>query len=149
MRQCKAVIHPKDWYTKNIQFTEKYPFNARVHIHTRTQIVDAGHFWAQFGDMETVEKLQSLMESIGKRVPTPVSYCKPQELVGRFCLAKFSEDKNYYRAKVLDIHPFVQRDTFGQPVSILLAEVHVHCMCKGMSFQVRQNILTCVERFVR
>ena len=98
--------------------------HMHTHTYTHTQIIDAGHFWAQFGDMETVKALQTLMDLIKQRNPAPIHYCSPQELVGRYCLARYSEDGFYYRAKVLGIHQFYQHPKLGQPsVSILLAEV--------------------------
>ena len=63
------------------------------------QVADAGHFWAQFGDIETNRVLQELMNSINQRPLTPLTV-DSSRLVGHLCLARYSEDHFYYRAKV-------------------------------------------------
>ena len=64
-----------------------------------TEVVDAGHFWAQRCDGATVRSLRSIMDSISHRTLHPL-VGDPHRLQGTYCLAMFSEDRQYYRARV-------------------------------------------------
>ena len=64
-------------------------------------MVDAGHFWAQFADTETVNELQKLMDATAHQKPVPLLRSHdPRALSGCFCLAMYSDDNCYYRAKI-------------------------------------------------
>ena len=64
-----------------------------------TQVVDAGHFWAQRNDRATVRSLRAIMDSIAHRTLLPLGG-DTNKLQGTFCLAMFADDGLYYRARI-------------------------------------------------
>lgn len=64
-----------------------------------TEVVDAGHFWAQRCDIDTIHSLRSIMESIANRTLHPLMG-DLHHLNGTYCLAIFSDDRQYYRARI-------------------------------------------------
>ena len=77
------------------------------HSHTlispHTQILDAGHFWAQFSDGPTLDILRYLMDSINGSRPLNLLIVPPKKMPGQYCLAKYAEDDRYYRAKIVSV----------------------------------------------
>ena len=61
--------------------------------------MSAGHFWAQMSTTSDCLALKELQESILHRPLEPL-VIDPKQLQGVYCLAKFSEDNHYYRARV-------------------------------------------------
>lgn len=68
-----------------------------------TEVVDAGHFWAQRCDIDTIRSLRSIMASIDNRTLLPLGG-DPHHLSGTYCLAMFTDDGKYYRAHIDSIH---------------------------------------------
>ena len=66
------------------------------------QYIDAGHFWAQLADRYATEKMRELQDSIRSHEQTLLTSA-PVNMEGMFCLAPFSEDGLYYRAKILEV----------------------------------------------
>ncbi len=64
------------------------------------QYIDAGHFWAQLADQVATTNMRRLLDSINTRSLKPL-LCPPAKMEGMFCLAPFSEDGLFYRAKVV------------------------------------------------
>lgn len=64
-----------------------------------TQVVDAGHFWAQRHDVDTIRSLREIMDSISNRTLMPL-IGDLHQLNGTYCLAMFNEDGHYYRARI-------------------------------------------------
>lgn len=64
-----------------------------------TEVVDAGHFWAQRHDIDTIRSLRAIMESISNRNLLPL-IGDLHHLNGTYCLAMFSDDGYYYRARI-------------------------------------------------
>ncbi|XP_064403082.1 ATP-dependent RNA helicase TDRD9-like [Halichondria panicea] len=65
-----------------------------------TEYIDAGHFWAQLADQVATTNMRRLLDSINTRSLKPL-LCPPAKMEGMFCLAPFSEDGLFYRAKVV------------------------------------------------
>ena len=63
------------------------------------KVVNAGHFWAQLSNRADCRALKELQESILRRPLEPL-IVDPKQLPGVYCLAMFSEDNCYYRARV-------------------------------------------------
>ena len=66
-----------------------------------SEVIDAGFFWAQRGDMEYAAKLEQLMSDLNDYNGTqhePMPSYVPR---GALCLALFPEDERFYRAKVI------------------------------------------------
>lgn len=61
--------------------------------------MSAGQFWAQFSNTPDCVSLKELQESISQRYLEPL-VMDPEQLHGVYCLAMFSEDSCYYRARV-------------------------------------------------
>ena len=68
-----------------------------------TDVVDAGHFWVRRCDRDTTRVLRDVMSSIANRTLLPLTgdYLKFQ---GTFCLAMFTSDGLYYRARIDSIN---------------------------------------------
>ena len=65
-------------------------------------MIDAGHFWAQLSDAVALSNLAAMVVTIETTQLTPL--CRPEEQhIGTFCLANFSVDKKYYRARIENI----------------------------------------------
>ena len=65
-------------------------------------MIDAGHFWAQLSDAVALSNLAAMVVTIETTQLTLLS--RPEEQhIGTFCLANFSVDKKYYRARIEDI----------------------------------------------
>ena len=62
--------------------------------------MDAGHFWAQFSDIRNARRLSDLMKKISCRNLVPFVMA-PDKMVGKYCLAQYSGDGMFYRAKIL------------------------------------------------
>lgn len=84
------------------------------------QIVDAGHFWAQFSDTQTHYQLRDLMTSISERALSPL-VADFNKLPGTFCLAKYSEDGQYYRARIENYSKFTERVQVSIVAAVLLS----------------------------
>ena len=71
-----------------------------------TEVVDPAHFWAQRVDTSSTMQLQTMMDAINaasdRLVPLLSS---PQDLVGQMCVAPYSENGQYYRARIQSIVP--------------------------------------------
>ena len=66
-----------------------------VYSYIFLKIIDAGHFWAQLSNTEVLS-----MDEKSHLIPLR----QPEEQhIGSYCLAKFSIDKKYYRAKIENI----------------------------------------------
>ena len=83
-------------YTHSL--TQSHP-----HLPTHTQILDAGHFWAQFSDGPTLDILRYLMDSINGSRPLNPLIVPSKKMPGQYCLAKYAEDERYYRAKIVSV----------------------------------------------
>ncbi|XP_077865739.1 ATP-dependent RNA helicase TDRD9-like [Saccoglossus kowalevskii] len=69
-----------------------------------TEVVDANHFWAHYGDAVTFQNLRNLMDTLnqydGIHLKPIVDACK-----GQICLAPYMEDKQkFYRARIDSLH---------------------------------------------
>lgn len=66
------------------------------------QMIDAGHFWAQLSDAVALSNLAAMVVAIEMAQLVPLS--RPEEQhIGSYCLASFSIDKKYYRARIENI----------------------------------------------
>ena len=68
-----------------------------------TEVVDASHFWVQRCDRDTTRALRDIMSSIANRTLLPLTgdYLRFQ---GTFCLAMFTGDGLFYRARIDSIN---------------------------------------------
>ncbi len=66
------------------------------------QVLDGGHFWAQFSDLKSRKRLKDLMRSISSRPLSPL-IMDPSKMPGTYCLARYSGDGFFYRTKILDV----------------------------------------------
>ena len=73
---------------------------ACVCVHT--QVIDGGSFWAQFSDLKSKKRLRDLMEAITSRQLSPL-ILQPSKMPGTYCLARYSGDGLFYRAKILEV----------------------------------------------
>ena len=65
-------------------------------------MIDAGHFWAQLSDAVALSNLAAMVVTIETSHLLPLS--RPEEQhIGSYCLANFSIDKKYYRARIENI----------------------------------------------
>jgi len=65
-------------------------------------MIDAGHFWAQLSDAVAINNLAAMVVAIETVNLVPLS--RPEEQhVGSYCLANYSFDKKYYRARIENI----------------------------------------------
>ena len=71
-----------------------------------SEVVDPAHFWAQRVDTSATVQLQSMMDAINASSDRLIPLLSStQDLVGQQCLAPYSENGQYYRAKVQSIAP--------------------------------------------
>lgn len=71
-----------------------------------SEVVDPAHFWAQRVDTAASMQLQTMMDAINADSDGLVPLLhSPQDLVGQLCVAPYSENGQYYRAKVQSIAP--------------------------------------------
>jgi hypothetical protein len=76
-----------------------------------TQVVDAGHFWAQLADKKSIKIIHDFDLTLNS---LPKHSLKPLRPVheGILCLARYSQDNRYYRAKIDSISHSVAHITF-------------------------------------
>ncbi len=72
------------------------------------KVVDGGHFWCQFSDTKTSQRMEAMMRSISQRPLSPL-VMDPHKMTGAYCLAKFSIDNFYYRARILEVKESVAK----------------------------------------
>lgn len=71
-----------------------------------SEVVDPAHFWAQRVDTSVAVQLQSMMDAINAESDRLIPLLSsPEDLVGHMCVAPYSENGQYYRAKVQSIAP--------------------------------------------
>jgi len=65
-------------------------------------MIDAGHFWAQLSDAVAINNLAAMVVAI--ETADMVQLSRPEEQhVGSYCLANYSFDKKFYRARIENI----------------------------------------------
>ncbi len=75
--------------------------DSPYHLCSCMQIIDGGHFWAQFSDLKSKKRLRDLMEAITSRPLRPL-IMDPRKMPGTYCLARYSGDGLFYRARILE-----------------------------------------------
>lgn len=65
-------------------------------------MIDAGHFWAQLSDDVVLSNLAAMVVTIETTRMIPLSWPEEQH-IGSYCLANYSVDNKYYRARIEDI----------------------------------------------
>lgn len=66
------------------------------------QVIDGGHFWAQFSDLKNKKRLRDMMAAITERPLSPL-IMDASKMMGTYCLARYSGDGFFYRAKILEV----------------------------------------------
>ncbi|XP_048586381.1 ATP-dependent RNA helicase TDRD9 isoform X1 [Nematostella vectensis] len=81
------------------------PYKGYIEI-ASTQVVEAGHFWAQVSDQESASRVQLLQSSLNRNAGRDFQDVDASEVYqGYLCIALWDEDEQFYRAKVLSKHP--------------------------------------------